>query len=101
MSFEINIFVNKIQRLPLSKVQEMLKKHDKEIEELPFMDSLAILNFVEKRFNIAKQISKTEIMFQMMLFKDLASDNKSYRNPEVEESAKNELSNLNLMALIE
>lgn len=101
MSFEINIFVNKIQRLPLSKVQEMLKKYGKEIEELPFMDSMAILNFVEKRFNIASSIPKTEVMFQMMLFKDLASENKSYRNKALEESAKKELSSLNLMALVE
>ena len=30
MSFEINIFINKIQRMPITKVQEMLKQYEKE-----------------------------------------------------------------------
>lgn len=101
MSFEINIFINKIQRMPLSKIQEMLKKYDREINKMPFMDSMAIINFVEKRFNIAQSIPKDEIIFQMMLFNDLASDYMESSNKELEESAKSELKTLNLMALVE
>ncbi len=101
MSFEINIFVNKIQRMPLPKVQEMLKEYGREIEELPFLDSMAILNFVEKRFNLYEKISRNEVMFQRILFSDLASENRGFGNTEIEESAKNELKSLDLLTLIE
>ncbi len=101
MSFEINIFVNKIQRMPLSKVQEMLKKYDKEIEKLPFLDANAILNFVEKRFNLYERISSSEVLFQRVLFSDLAYENRGFGNTEIEESAKNELKSLDLLTLIE
>lgn len=101
MSFEINIFVNKIQRMPLSKVQEMLKKYDKEIEKLPFLDANAILNFVEKRFNLYERISPNEVLFQRVLFSDLAYENRGFGNTEIEESAKNELKSLDLLTLIE
>lgn len=101
MSFEINIFVNKIQRMPLSKVQEMLKMYDEEIENLPFLDANAILNFVEKRFSLYERIPRNEIIFQRMLFSDLAFENRGFGNTEIEESAKNELKSLDLIALIE
>ena len=62
MSFEINIFINKIQRIPITEVQEMLKKYEKEIQALPYVDGNAILSFIEKRFNILQQIPRQEIM---------------------------------------
>ena len=62
MSFEINIFINKIQRMPITKVQEMLKQYEKEIKALPYVDGNAILTFIEKRFNILQQIPRQEMI---------------------------------------
>lgn len=99
MSFEINIFINKIQRIPTPKVQELLRKHQSEIHELPYTDQNAILNFIEKRFHILQGMDQKELMFNMILFSDLG--HKEWLPKQVRQSAIKELSNLELMPLIE
>lgn len=101
MGLEINILVNKIQRVPFSKIQEMLKEHRAEFDQLSFLNQNAILNFIEKRYNIAQRIPNEEIMYNMILFNDL-SRNKNM-NRQLRESAEEELKSLevNLMNLIE
>lgn len=99
MSFETNIFINKIQRIPTPKVQELLRKHEKDIHELSYMDQNAILNFIEKRFHILESMDRSEIMLNMMLFQQLSG--KSFLPPQVNKSAEEELINMQLMPLIE
>lgn len=53
MGLEINILINKMQRVPFSKIQEMLRDNEEEFDELSFASQNAILNFIEKRYNIA------------------------------------------------
>jgi len=99
MSFETNIFINKIQRVPTPKVQELLRKHEKEIQALSYVDQNAILNFIEKRFHILESMDRSEIMLNMMLFQQLSG--KSFLPPQVNKSAEEELINMQLMPLIE
>jgi hypothetical protein len=101
MKSEINILINKIQRVPFSKIQEMLEDYSKEFEELSFIDQNAILNFIEKRYNIAQKLSKEEMMFNIFLFNDLSRRTKMDR--QLKESTEKELKSLdvNLMCLIE
>ncbi len=99
MGLEINIFINKIQRVPFPKIQEMLKEHEKDIAELSYINQNAIFNFIEKRMNIAQSIPQEEIMFNMVLFTDLSR--RRNMNRQLREEAENELKSLELMALIE
>ena len=101
MGLEINILINKMQRVPFSKIQEMLRENEEEFEELSFASQNAILNFIEKRYNIAQRIPKEEIMFNMILFNDLSR--RTNMNRQLRESAEEELKSLdvNLMNLIE
>ncbi len=103
MSLELNIFINKIQRIPTPKVQELLREHQDEIQKLPYNDQNAILNFIEKRINISQRIPREEMMLQMFLFTDLSMRNRKElsRNRELKASAEKELKSLDLMALIE
>lgn len=101
MGLEINILINKMQRVPFSKIQEMLRDNEEEFDELSFASQNAILNFIEKRYNIAQRIPKEEIMFNMILFNDLSR--RTNMNRQLKESAEEELKSLdvNLMNLIE
>lgn len=101
MGLEINILINKMQRVPFSKIQEMLRDNEEEFDELSFVNQNAILNFIEKRYNIAQRIPKEEIMFNMFLFNDLSR--RTNMNRQLRESAEEELKSLdvNLMNLIE
>lgn len=99
MSLELNIFINKIQRIPTPKVQELLREYQEEIQKLPFNDQNAILNFIEKRFNIVQRMSQSDIMVNMMLFQQLGG--KSFLPRAVNQSAEKELMELELMPLIE
>lgn len=101
MSLELNIVINKLQRVPFSKIQEMLRDERKEFDELSFLSQNAILNFIEKRYDIAQRIPKEEIMFNMILFNDLSR--RTNMNRQLRESAEEELKSLdvNLMCLIE
>ena len=103
MSFEINIFINKIQRMPITKVQEMLKQYQKDIKALPYTDSNAILTFVEKRFNRLQQIPRQEMMLQMFLFTDLSRRSREEVNriPTLKANSEKELKSLKLITLIE
>ena len=103
MSFEINIFINKIQRMPITKVQEMLKQYEKEIKALPYVDGNAILTFIEKRFNILQQIPRQEMILQMFLFTDLSirSREEVNRIPTLKANSEKELKSLDLITLIE
>lgn len=103
MSLELNIFINKIQRIPTPKIQEMFKQYRNEIDKLSFTNQSAILSFIEKRFSILEQISREEMMVQMLLFTDLSvrSRKEFNRNRELKENAEKELKTLDLMALIE
>lgn len=101
MSLELNIVINKLQRVPFSKIQEMLRDEEKEIDKLSFSSQNAILNFIEKRYDIAQRIPKEEIMFYMILFNDLSR--RTNMNRQLRKSAEEELKSLdvNLMYLIE
>lgn len=99
MSLEINIFINKIQRIPVPKIQEMLREHEKDFDELSYINQNAILNFIEKRMSISQNIPQEEIMFNMILFTDLSR--RRNMNRQLREEAENELKSLDLMALIE
>ena len=101
MGLEINILINKIQRVPFSKIQEMLRDKREEFDELSFANQNAVLNFIEKRYDIAQRLPKEEIMFNMILFNDLSRRTKM--NRQLRESAEEELKSLdvNLMCLIE
>lgn len=101
MSLEINILINKLQRVPFSKIQEMLRDKREEFDELSFANQNAVLNFIEKRYDIAQRLPKEEIMFNMILFNDLSRRTKM--NRQLRESAEEELKSLdvNLMCLIE
>ncbi len=103
MSFEINIFINKIQRMPISKVQEMMRKYEKEIKALPYIDANAILTFVEKRFKMLQQIPRQEIVLQMFLFTDLSRRSREEVNriPTLKANSEKELKSLDLITLIE
>ena len=99
MSLEINIFINKIQRIPVPKIQGMLKQYEKEFKKLSYIDQNAILNFIEKRINISQRIPREEIMFNMFLFTDLSR--RKNMNRQLRESAESELKSIDLIALIE
>ena len=99
MSLELNIFINKIQRIPTPKVQELLREYQEEIQKLPFNDQNAILNFIEKRFNIVQRMSQSDIMVNMMIFQQLGG--KSFLPRAVNQSAEEELMKLEMMPLIE
>lgn len=99
MSFEANIFINKIQRIPTPKIQELLRKQEKEINELSYIDQNVIINFIGKRFSILENIDKSEIIFNRMLFKQLSG--KNFFSQEVNKSAEEDLVNMQLMPLIE
>lgn len=99
MSFETNIFINKIQRIPTPKVQELLRKYQKDIEQLPFTDQNAILSFIEKRFNILQRMSQNDIMVNIMVFEQLGG--RSFLPRGVNQSAEEELRSLELMPLVE
>ncbi len=73
MSFEPNIFVNKIQRVPTPKMQEMFRTYEKDIKALKYTDIQAIFSFAEKRIHLLKNTPQTEIMVSMMLFSDLSN----------------------------
>lgn len=38
MGLEINILINKMQRVPFSKIQEMLRDNEEEFDELSFVN---------------------------------------------------------------
>ena len=101
MGLEINVLINKIQRVPFSKIQEMLRDKREEFDELSFANQNAVLNFIEKRYDIAQRLPKEEIMFNIILFNDLSRRTKM--NRQLRESAEEELKSLdvNLMCLIE
>ena len=101
MSLELNILINKIQRIPFSKIQEMLRDRRKEFDELSFADQSAILAFIEKRYNIAQNIPQEEILYSMVLFNELSRGRNM--NRQSKESIERELKSLDLdqMALIE
>ena len=99
MSLELNIFINKIQRIPTPKVQELLREYQEEIQKLPFNYQNAILNFMEKRFNIVQKMSQSDIMVNMMLFQQLGG--KSFLPRAVNQSNEKELMELELIPLIE
>lgn len=99
MSLELNIFINKIQRIPTPKVQEMLREYQEEIQKLSFNDQNAILNFIEKRFNIVQRMSQSDIMVNIMLFQQLGG--KSFLPRAVNQSVEKELMELELIPLIE
>lgn len=99
MSIELNIFINRIQRIPLQKVLQMVDQNQEEIQKLSFMNQQAILNFVDKRISIFKNIPREEIMFYIMLFRDLSSNKNML--PRVKASAESELQKLDIMTLIE
>ena len=86
MSLEINIFINKIQRISVPKIQGMLKQYEKEFKKLSYIDQNAILNFIEKRINISQRIPREEIMFNMFLFTDLSR--RKNMNRQLMESAE-------------
>ena len=92
MSLELNIFINKIQRIPTPKVQELLREYQEEIQKLPFNDQNAILNFIEKRFNVVQRMSQSDIMVNMMLFHQLGGE--SFLPKAVNQSAEKELMEL-------
>ena len=101
MSLELNILVNKIQRIPFPKIQEMLRDRRKEFDELSFADQSAILAFIEKRYNIAQNIPQEEMLYSMVLFNELSRGRNM--NRQSKESIERELKSLDLdqMALIE
>ena len=101
MSLELNILVNKMQRIPFPKIQEMLRDRKKEFDELSFADQSAILAFIEKRYNIAQNIPQEEILYSMVLFNELSRGRNM--NRQSKESIERELKSLDLdqMALIE
>lgn len=99
MSLELNIFINKIQRIPTPKVQELLREYQEEIQKLPFNDQNAILNFIEKRFNIVQRMSQSDIMVNMMLFQQLGE--RGFLPRAVNQSTEKELMELELIPLIE
>lgn len=101
MSFEINILINKMQRIPFSKIQEMLVDKREEFEELSFANQNAVLNFIEKRYDIAKRLNTEEIVFNLILFNNLSKSKNM--NVQLRESAEEELKSLNknLICLIE
>ena len=101
MSLELNILVNKIQRIPFPKIQEMLRDRRKEFDELSFADQSAILAFIKKRYNIAQNIPQEEMLYSMVLFNELSRGRNM--NRQSKESIERELKSLDLdqMALIE
>ncbi len=99
MGFEVNIFINKIQRIPTPKVQELLRKYRKDIEQLPFTDQNALLSFIDKRFSILDRISENDIIFNVMLFSQLGG--RGFLPRGLFQSAKKELKKLELLPLIE
>ena len=101
MSFELNILINKIQRVPFPKIQEMLRDRRKEFDELSFAEQNAILNFIEKRYNIAQNISQEEMIYPMVLFTELSRSKST--NRQLKHSIENKLKSLDidLMVLIE
>ena len=101
MGLEINILINKMQRVPFSTIQEMLRDKKDEFDKLPFNDQRDILNFIEKRYHIAQRIPQEEIMFNMVLFNDLAR--RTTMNRQLRASAEEELKtmDIDLMNLIE
>ena len=99
MSFETNIFINKIQRIPTPKIQELLRKNEKEINGLSYVDQNAIINFMEKRFQILKNMDKNEIMLNMMIFEQLSG--RGFLPRGLNKSAEEELINMQPLFLIE
>lgn len=102
MSFEANIFVNKIQRVPTPKMQEMFRTYEKDIKNLEYTDIQAIFSFAEKRIHLLKNTPQTEIMVGMMLFSDLSNPRFfKGQNREVLKSAENELKELDIVPFVE
>ncbi len=102
MSFEPNIFVNKIQRVPTPKMQEMFRKHEKEIKSLTYNDINTLFNYAEKRIRALKNVPQNEIMLSMMLLSDLSRPVILTRhNIEILKSAEKELKSLDIVPLIE
>lgn len=101
MSLELNILINKMQRVPFPKIQEMLRDRREEFDELSFANQNGILNFIEKRYNIAQNLPQEEMMYSMILFTELSRSRKM--NRQLRESMENELKSLDidLMVLIE
>lgn len=99
MSLEINIFINKIQRIPVPKIKEIFGQYEEDIDELSYINRNAILNFIEKRVSISQNIPKEEIMFNMILFTDLSR--RRNMNRQLREEAESELKSLDIMSLIE
>ena len=103
MSFEANIFVNQIQRIPFQKLQEFLKRYENDIKELSFEDQRAIMNFLDRRYAVLQRLQQAdmekELMFNVILFKQLGSSR--YLPREARESAIRELRTLEVVPMIE
>ena len=103
MSFEANIFANQIQRIPFHKVQELLNKYENDIKQLSFEDQRAIVNFLDKRFEVLQRLQQTdmqsEMMFYCVLFNLLGSNRHLPKKAKI--SAINELKKLEEVIMIE
>lgn len=103
MSFEANIFVNQIQRIPFQKLQDFLKRYENDIKELSFEDQRAIMNFLDRRYAVLQRLQQAdmekELMFNVILFKQLGSSR--YLPREARESAIRELRTLEVVPMIE
>jgi len=102
MGLELNILINKIQRIPFLKIGKVIYDKKKEFFELPFMDQKIIYDFISERQNIRETLlSKEEIMFDTFLFNDL--NKRAKIKGDLREITNQELEalNLNLMSLVE